>query len=1091
MRIGADAVVEFGLLGTLEVRAGDELLSLGRPKQRALLALLLLHPSQTLSRERLIDGLWGESPPETAANAVKTYVSQLRKLLPEHMLLTRPPGYILEVAPETIDLGRFEQLVAAARGADTDRASSLLAQALALWRGAPLAEFVDEPFARVEARRLEGLRLAALEERIDADLALGRHALLVGELEAVVAEHPERERPRGQLMLALYRSGRQAEALDAYRDARAALDALGLAPGAELRQLERKILTQAPSLDLARPVTPGPVPLPGALVPAPPFPFVGRANELTALRSLLERAEGGEGGFALLAAEAGGGKTRLVRELAHEAGARGRLVLYGASDATVSVPYQPLREWLEFLLRSSDPETLAECAGDEAGILSRLVPGLARHTRTPAPRHDSEADRFVLQSAAVGLLVRISRRQPLLVVADDAHWADGGTLLLLRRLASSAPESRLLVLAAYRDRGEEVRPAFSDAIAELLRLDGVTRLALGRLTEMEVHEFIRASTDADPAGGLASEIAELTGGTPLLLCELWRDVRERRAVTVSDGAVRLTQPVAELGESERLRELLRQRLSRLAPEAVAILDAAAVAGAQFELRLLAEATAHNRKALVETVAEAIRKGLLEELPESEPSCRFTHELVRRSVYDRIPRIRRAELHLHVGEALERVNAPDTTRVLPELAHHFTLAAPLGGTERAIDYGLRAAAAAIGAGAYDDAAARLSTALELGIDDPRERARVQVELAYLLRETGRVAEAEATLASSLAAVTGPEERGHAARVLVNRLHHEMWDPGVDPDHPRTLAARSLETFAELGDSRGLAETERLLAMAARRQGHVAEALDALEGALVHADECGDQSARRLATTSLAFALCDGPTPVAVAVRRCEELLAASGGDRLLEAVVSRCLSALLAMAGRFDEAVQLLDCSSLVLDTVTTTSTFVYRRAAAETKGLLGDREGAADELDSAWKWFANLRRDSPDTRAMLFAYLLALLRCDQSRWDDAERLLEYGREAPEPASYRLEAVLRLAVRARLAAHRGEPGEAVALAERAVGLAEQSDMLNLRADLWVVLAASRRAAGSTAEADAAVGEAIRLYELKGNVAAAASVRAAAT
>jgi tetratricopeptide (TPR) repeat protein len=311
---------------------------------------------------------------------------------------------------------------------------------------------------------------------------------------------------------------------------------------------------------------------------------------------------------------------------------------------------------------------------------------------------------------------------------------------------------------------------------------------------------------------------------------------------------------------------------------------------------------------------------------------------------------------------------------------------------------------------------------------------------------------------------------------------MWDPGVDPEHPRALAARARETFAALGDPRGLAETERLLAMTARRQGRVAEACDALERALVHADTSGDRSVRRLATTSLAFALCDGPAPVDEATRRCGELLAAGGGDRVLEAVVTRCLSALLAMGGRSDEALELLDRSSLVLDTLTTTSTFVYRRAAAETKRLLGDREGAVDELDAAWKWFANLG-DSPDTRAMQFAYLLALLRCDQGRWDDAERLLERGRDAPVPAPYRLETVLRLAVRARLAAHHDEPGEAVTLAERAVALAEQSDMLNLRADLWLVLGACRRAAGSAAAAEGAVAEAIGLYEAKGNVAAA--------
>jgi DNA-binding SARP family transcriptional activator len=228
--------VEFGLLGPLEVRGDEEPLRLPARKQRALLALLLLHANRVVGRERLIDQLWGEDPPETAVKALQVYVSQLRKLLPAGMLMTRPPGYVLEVEPEAVDLLRFERLVAEARACEPARASVLLREALGLWRGPPLAEFGEEPFARVEATRLEDLRLAALEERIEADLSLGRHAELVSELEALVAEEPHRERLRGQLMLALYRSGRQAQALEAYRAARAALAELGLEASAPLRR---------------------------------------------------------------------------------------------------------------------------------------------------------------------------------------------------------------------------------------------------------------------------------------------------------------------------------------------------------------------------------------------------------------------------------------------------------------------------------------------------------------------------------------------------------------------------------------------------------------------------------------------------------------------------------------------------------------------------------------------------------------------------------------------------------------------------------------------------------------------------------------
>jgi DNA-binding SARP family transcriptional activator len=211
--------VEFRVLGPLEVRDGDQSMPLGGAKQRALLALLVLNANRVVSRERLIDAIWGDDPPETAVTTVQVYVSRLRKLLGAQTPVTRPPGYLLEVEPEQVDLLRFERLLAEARQADPEAASRLLRDALVLWRGPALAEF-SEPFAKVEAGRLEDLRLAAVEARIDADLREGRHAELVGELDALLVEHPHRERLRGQLMVALYRSGRQAEALEVYRSAR-------------------------------------------------------------------------------------------------------------------------------------------------------------------------------------------------------------------------------------------------------------------------------------------------------------------------------------------------------------------------------------------------------------------------------------------------------------------------------------------------------------------------------------------------------------------------------------------------------------------------------------------------------------------------------------------------------------------------------------------------------------------------------------------------------------------------------------------------------------------------------------------------------
>jgi len=260
--------MEFRLLGPLEVLERDRVLMVGGGKQRALLAVLLLHANEVVSTDRLLDDVWGSSPPATAAKSVQLYVSRLRKVLDDGRLVTRPPGYVLRVERSELDVACFERLVGEARVADPERAARKLREALGLWRGAPLADLAYEPFAQAEIARLEELRLEALEARVDADLAAGRHAGLVGELEALVAEHPLRERLWGQLMLALYRSSRQAEALEAYRGARRELsDELGLEPSADLRRLEQAILRQDASLDLAPPA-----PGPRAAAAAPPVP---------------------------------------------------------------------------------------------------------------------------------------------------------------------------------------------------------------------------------------------------------------------------------------------------------------------------------------------------------------------------------------------------------------------------------------------------------------------------------------------------------------------------------------------------------------------------------------------------------------------------------------------------------------------------------------------------------------------------------------------------------------------------------------------------------------------------------------------------
>ena len=246
--------MQFRILGPLEVADGHGAISFDAPKQRTLLAVLLLHANEVVSSERLIDEVWGAKPPATAAKVMQTYISQLRKALGSDAIVTRPPGYTLQVEDGALDVDRFHRLTSDAQAfvgkGKPASAEKLYREALALWRGPPLSDVVFESFAANEVEGLDEERLKALTDRIDCDLTLGRHHELASELEALVGQYPLRERLRGQLMLALYRSGRQADALAAYQDARRTLvDELGLEPSGELQALERAILTHDVALE--------------------------------------------------------------------------------------------------------------------------------------------------------------------------------------------------------------------------------------------------------------------------------------------------------------------------------------------------------------------------------------------------------------------------------------------------------------------------------------------------------------------------------------------------------------------------------------------------------------------------------------------------------------------------------------------------------------------------------------------------------------------------------------------------------------------------------------------------------------------------
>jgi DNA-binding CsgD family transcriptional regulator len=519
--------------------------------------------------------------------------------------------------------------------------------------------------------------------------------------------------------------------------------------------------------------------LPGQLRTRPSTPFVGRARELATLAALVPRADSEGRRIALVAGEAGSGKSRLVRELAHVVSAAGVRVLYGACDAVVRTPYRPFVEALDQLVRGDDPDTLRADLGTTGGELGRLLPDLSlRVGDLPAPiAADRDTERLRLHTAVTDLLANTARRQPLLLALEDCHWADTATLLLLRHLARAGADAHMLVLATFRDTEADVPAELADALADLRRSEDIVRLRLGGLTEDDVAEFVhRAAGD----GGLLVPdelpqlLREVTDGNAFLLCELWRTLVETGAVALEHGSVRLVRPLLEIATPESVREVVTQRLARLDPATRDMLELAAVAGPEFELGILRLAAPAEFERL-DVLEPAVRSGIIEEIPARTLAYRFTHELVRRALYDRLTALRRAELHLQIGEALEAADPSPRGRELADLAHHFGAAAPVGDPSRAVEYNLLAAAAASAALAHEEAASRLEAALRIGTTTAARRAEILLELGDALDCAGRSIDSARAFREAAQIGRGMGDEQLLTRAAVG-LENACWRPG---------------------------------------------------------------------------------------------------------------------------------------------------------------------------------------------------------------------------------------------------------------------------------------------------------------------------
>jgi DNA-binding SARP family transcriptional activator len=846
--------VEFRLLGPLEVRSEGERLPLGGGKQRALLAVLLLHANEVVSSDRLIDLLWGQEAPDTAAKALQVHVSKLRKGLQSangedfgRVLKTQSPGYVLEIDPDQLDLHRFERLADEGRRAldagDPDEAAEKLEAALALCRGPALSDFAYADFAQAEASRIEELRLAALEDGIQADLERGRHGEAIGELERLITEHPLRERPRAQLMLALYRSGRQAEALEAYRNARRTLtEELGIEPGRELKELEARILKQDLSLDAPGDVEPAPER--PAERPPPPRPgsreqsqeaFVGREDELRDLEVALESALLGRGALFLVGGEPGIGKSCLVDELGIRARNREAQVLWGRCWEAGGAPaYWPWVQALRAYIRSVDAETLSNQLGAHGAEVAHILPEL-REVLPGLPlleQAESEGARFRLFDAAASFLKRASAERPLVVVLEDLHAADIPSLLLLEFVAGELAEARMLVVGTYRDIELTPSHALASALVELGRHPTTRALPLRGFREADSARLIEAIVGTSPSPRVASAIHAGTDGNPLFIGELVR-------LLASEG--RLAEPIDEppvrFAIPRGVRDVIERRLERVSADSREVLATASVVGREFALETLAHVTGDPADAILQLLDQPLREGVVTTAPGSGGlQMRFSHVLLRDALYDDLPASRRAQLHRRIGEALETLYAEDQEPHLAELAHHYFEAGPAGDPEKAYDYARRAGDRAARLFAYEEAARlyvhairmlasvsgkdveRCATLLALGGAQLRggdEEASKQtfLEAAELAR---RVGEAESLARAALGYGSQYWQAARGDRRLIPLLEEALsaLDERDSPLRARVMARLSCAVRDQPTRDRRLALSEEAVTMAGR-------------------------------------------------------------------------------------------------------------------------------------------------------------------------------------------------------------------------------------------------------------------------------------
>jgi DNA-binding SARP family transcriptional activator len=717
-------------------------LDLGGPRQRSVLALLLVARGQVVSVDRLVEDLWnGEAPPR-AIGALQAYVSHLRRALepdraprtPATVLVSEPPGYAIRVPPDAVDAWRFETLVRrAGEPGQGPNARALLQEALDLWRGPAYAEFQAEQWAATEAGRLDSLRTVARERWCDAVLRDGDAAEAVMAAEVLTREFPLREEGWRLLAMGLYATGRQADALAALRRARDLLaDELGLDPGPALTRVEADVLAQrlvvptsvrataaiptsapppapAPAGPRSehRPASPNgpPSPPPGSpLDSAEPAGLVGREAELTTLHAAAGQVRArSDRRVALIAGEPGAGKSTLIDRFVQDLRADRWRVVIGRCPESDGAP--PAWAWVEVvraLARQVDP-------GPHRTALAPLLDEQSRAASEP----DASFGRFLLSRALIDYLSASAGPEPVAVVLDDLHRGDSETLALLDSVATATTGVPLLLVAAYRPA--EVHDGLRDALAGLAALPPV-RLSLGGLDAAQAERLIGSVAGRRPDPATVAALVDRTDGNPFYLAESAR-------LLGSEGSL-----VALSKVPEGVRDVLRRRFARLPELSVSILRLAAVIGRDVDIDVLVQAAEVGEDAVLDALEAGVLAGLLTE-PDSG-RVRFAHVLVRDTLYEDAPRLRRSRWHGRIADAVLSVHPDDAAA----LAYHYHQAAATATARNAVDAAVRAAEMALTRYAHETAAELYAQALgdldrvPVGLAKPDPRAGADPHLA---------------------------------------------------------------------------------------------------------------------------------------------------------------------------------------------------------------------------------------------------------------------------------------------------------------------------------------------------------------------------